>query len=192
MVTIERTKLEQVLEALKATIDVPCYGGHPKQEAAAVAIQEALAQPAQEPVQFLAGGTRFKLSLDDEGKVNCFWNFRELDGKWVALVAAEDDCHLKLTTPPQRTEQEQPLPPVEIGVDVTADGASVVAFYRRPNAVMEMFYSQFHPAPKRPWVGLTDGDVIDLQSGYQSGRIGSFVDLIVQTAAKLKEKNNGT
>ena len=45
--------------------------------------------------------------------------------------------------------QEQPLPPVEIGVDVTADGASVVAFYRRPNAVMEMFYSQFHPAPQR-------------------------------------------
>ena len=53
------------------------------------------------------------------------------------------------THPPQRTEQEQPLPPVEIGVDVTADGASVVAFYRRPNAVMEMFYSQFHPAPQR-------------------------------------------
>ena len=53
------------------------------------------------------------------------------------------------THPPQRTEQEQPLPPVEIGVDVTADGASVVAFYRRSNAVMEMFYSQFHPAPQR-------------------------------------------
>jgi hypothetical protein len=49
----------------------------------------------------------------------------------------------------QEIEQEQPLPPVEIGVDVTTDGASVVAFYRRPNAVMEMFYSQFHPAPQR-------------------------------------------
>jgi hypothetical protein len=48
----------------------------------------------------------------------------------------------------QEIEQEQPLPPVEIGVDVTTDGASVVAFYRRPNAVMEMFYSQFHPAPQ--------------------------------------------
>jgi len=46
-------------------------------------------------------------------------------------------------------KQEQPLPPVEIGVDVTSDGASVVAFYRRPNAVMEMFYSQFHPQPKQ-------------------------------------------
>ncbi|MFN9953187.1 MAG: hypothetical protein ACK55I_08810, partial [bacterium] len=39
------------------------------------------------------------------------------------------------THPPQRTEQEQPLPPVEIGVDVTADGASVVAFYRRPKMI---------------------------------------------------------
>jgi len=50
MITIEREKLEQVLGALEATIDVPCYGGHPKQEAAAAAIKEALAQPAQEPV----------------------------------------------------------------------------------------------------------------------------------------------
>jgi len=46
-------------------------------------------------------------------------------------------------------KQEEPLPPVEIGVDVTSDGASVVAFYRRPDAVMEMFYSQFHPLAKQ-------------------------------------------
>jgi hypothetical protein len=37
--------LKLALEALEATIDVPCYGGHPKQEAAAAAIKEALAQP---------------------------------------------------------------------------------------------------------------------------------------------------
>ena len=42
---------------------------------------------------------------------------------------------------------------------------------------------------QRTWVGLTEEEIIDLRSGYQSGRIGSFVDLIVQTAAKLKEKN---
>jgi hypothetical protein len=59
----------------------------------------------QEPVAFLANAMRFKLSFDSEGKVNCFWNQKELDGRWVALVAAEDDCHLKLTHPPQRTEQ---------------------------------------------------------------------------------------
>ena len=58
---------------------------------------------SQEPVAFLANAMRFKLSFDSEGKVNCFWNQKELDGRWVALVAAEDDCHLKLTHPPQRT-----------------------------------------------------------------------------------------
>jgi hypothetical protein len=51
--------------------------------------------PQQETTQFLANGTRFKLSIDDEGKVNCFGNYKELNGRWVALVAAEDDCHLK-------------------------------------------------------------------------------------------------
>jgi hypothetical protein len=84
---------------------------------AITALKERLADPMrevqrlgqeieQEPVAFLANGARFKLSMDDEGKVNCFWNQKELDGRWVALVAAEDDCHLNLTHPPQRTEQE--------------------------------------------------------------------------------------
>jgi hypothetical protein len=50
----------------------------------------------------------------------------------------------------QAERQEPDLPPVEIGVDVTEHGTTVVAFYRRPNAVMEMFYSQFHPQPKQP------------------------------------------
>jgi len=75
------------------------------------AIKQALAaQPPVQPVAFLANGTRFKLSMDDEGKVNCFWNQKELDGRWVALVAAEDDCHLNLTHPPQRTEERNFCP----------------------------------------------------------------------------------
>lgn len=44
--------------------------------------------------QYLCSGTRFKLSIDDDGKVACFWNKQELDGRWIALVAAEDDRHL--------------------------------------------------------------------------------------------------
>jgi hypothetical protein len=80
------------------------------------ALEQALAAPTvQEPVKFLVNGTRFKMSFfgfdqpddDDHGEtdvgtyVSCFDNFsKELDGRWVALVAAEDDCHLKLTTPP--------------------------------------------------------------------------------------------
>ena len=48
--------MQQALEALKESIDVPCYGGHPKQEAAYQALQEALVQqPAQqEPVAWLS------------------------------------------------------------------------------------------------------------------------------------------
>jgi hypothetical protein len=61
-----------------------------------------------------------------------------------------DDFHAALRLGKEAlANQEEPLPPVEIGVDVTSDGASVVAFYRRQNAVMEMFYSQFHPLAKQ-------------------------------------------
>jgi hypothetical protein len=45
-----------------------------------------------------------------------------------------------------------------------------------------------HP-PKREWVGLTDEEIGDLKGGYQSGRIGSFVELTQAIEAKLKEKN---
>ena len=60
--------------------------------------------PVQEPVKFLANGTRFKTSESPYGV--CINGLpKELSGRWIALVAAEDNCHLKLTTPPaaQRT-----------------------------------------------------------------------------------------
>ena len=87
--------------------------------------------------------------------------------------------------------QEQPLPPVEIGVDVTADGASVVALYRRPNAVMEVFYSQFHPTPQRTWVGLSDEDIDHIYTGVRAVHhdINSYV-FCQAIEAKLKEKNS--
>lgn len=45
-------------------------------------------------------------------------------------------------------EQEEKLPLVDIGVDVTPEGTHVVAFYNRHDAVQEMFYSRFHPLDK--------------------------------------------
>ena len=129
----------------------------------------ASAQPAQEPVATID-------SLEQE----IYENTRE----FVSLNVMEWLLNRLSTTPPQRTEQEQPLPPVEIGVDVTADGASVVAFYRRPNAVMEMFYSQFHPAPQRPWVGLTDEEMLHI--GVATGLERAAVEMI---SNKLKDKN---
>lgn len=66
---------------------------------AITAIKQALAAPVQEPVKFLANGTRFKTSEFPYGV--CINGLpKELSGRWVALVAAEDDCHLQLTTPP--------------------------------------------------------------------------------------------
>ena len=82
--------------------------------------------------------------------------------------------------------KEAQLPPVDIGVDVTPESTHVVACYNRPDAVQEMFYSQFHPLAKpeqefkyteyglrgdengklsigeisrKPWVGLTDEEI---------------------------------
>ena len=43
----DREVMQQALEALEASIDVPCYGGHPKQEAAAAALRAQLEQPEQ-------------------------------------------------------------------------------------------------------------------------------------------------
>ena len=66
------------------------------------------AAPQQKPVTFLVEGTRFKLGFRGNGVVDCFAHFEpELDGRWVALVAAEDDCHLKVTAPPRA--QPEPL-----------------------------------------------------------------------------------
>lgn len=87
------------------------------------AFRTASPQPAavQEPVQFLANGTRFKMSFfqneDSYGNcivgthVTCFEAFeKELDGRWVALVAAEDDCHRHLIAPSQPAAQDL-IPP---------------------------------------------------------------------------------
>ena len=50
----------------------------------------------EENEQFLLDGTRFKLSFDSKGRVNALWNYADqLEGRWVALVPAENDCHLK-------------------------------------------------------------------------------------------------
>jgi hypothetical protein len=65
----------------------------------------AVATPVQEPVAFLANGTRFKISYDSRQSGGQIHGIPpELGGRWVAFVAADDDCHLKLTSPPaQRT-----------------------------------------------------------------------------------------
>ena len=63
--------------------------------------------------------------------------------------------------------EEEKLHPVHIGVDVTKEGTAVTAFYRKPDAVMEMFYSQFYPMaqPERDYErGFIDGMQKQMQS----------------------------
>ena len=98
------------------------------------------------------------------------------------------------TAPPQTENQEPDLPPVGIGVDVTAQGATVVGFYRRPNAVSEMFYSEFHPSPPRKeWVGLTDEERVQafadagLELAYMDYDADMKISKVIE--AKLREKN---
>lgn len=144
-----------------------------------------------------------------------------------ALIAAKNARYF-LRQALAQLEQEPSQPPVFIGVDVTPEGTHVTAFYRKPDAVPEMFYSEFHPlaqpeqepvawwcagsvstrkryfeemgwstpkplyfAPtKREWVGLTNDEIDGFRSGYQSGRIETFVELIQVIEAKLREKNS--
>ena len=57
-------------------------------------VEAQLVEPVkQEPVAYLANGTRFKVTLTDN---DCYIKSlpKELGGRWVALIAAEDDCHL--------------------------------------------------------------------------------------------------
>jgi len=67
-------------------------------------------QNAHRPA-FLLNGTRFKLNFSSRGNVDVFHNYAaELQGRWVALVPAEDDCHLtpaaSTTGAAQTAEQE--------------------------------------------------------------------------------------
>lgn len=86
----------------------------------------------------------------------------------------------------QPEQEPQKWTPVEIGVDVTSKGTHVVGMYvLMPEAVRHVFYSQFHPAPQREWVGLTDEEIDKWNIvGHESLR--EFVRAI---EAKLKENN---
>lgn len=61
----------------------------------AATIERLRGQQDQQRPDFLLNGTRFKLNFSTRGNVDVFHNYaRELQGRWVALVPAEDDMHL--------------------------------------------------------------------------------------------------
>jgi hypothetical protein len=180
--------LEQALKAFEVAT-TPLAKDRQEVLEAVKAIKQAIAElESQEPVAFLANGTRFKLSMDDEGKVNCFWNQKELDGRWVALVAAEDDCHLNLTHPPQRTEQE----PVAVYGYCPECEAKGVMRERRPDGNDKCAKGHTYPsskattAPQRTWVGLTDEEIC-MFSMWLDDKPDATVFTAIE--ARLKELN---
>ena len=132
------------------------------------------------------------------------------DTKWQS-----DRAKVALNTFKEILVQPEEKPhPVHIGVDVTTEGTAVTAFYRKPDAVMEMFYAKFHPLkqpqvrtgncllvgvcaseghkiqPQRTWVGLTDEvkqEWIDAMPNPPQPR--HFMVLVNAIESELKDKN---
>ena len=112
-----------------------------------------------------------------------------------ARLATCDRCgkvnpaELHTCTPPEPVAWT----PVEIGVDVTSAGTHVVGMYvLMPDVVRHVFYSQFHPAPQREWVGLTDEEMMQIYVALKS--VAGFYSIEKYARAievNLKEKNNG-
>ena len=199
----------QTLEALKYAASKG-YGRIARKNSAPFTIKEASAQQAQEPdwktmppkdaplvqwvkeqttpplpaqqVQFLAGGTRFKLSLDDDGKVNCFGHWKELDGRWVALVAAEDDCHLTLTAP-------LPVQPAQEPVACVQDLDEVKRKHLVYEKGMDWKDPLYTTPPQREWVGLTAEDFSAIKFPAEMRFPAEFRAGARWADVKLKEKN---
>lgn len=52
--------------------------------------------------QFLCNGTRIKLNFNKVGNMTSLQNMaHDLQGRWVALVPAENDCHLRPAKEPE-------------------------------------------------------------------------------------------
>ena len=164
--------LRMALEALEAHADIGI-----KSDKAITAIKKALVNVAtndtsQERVDEIQKQRHEQepVAKNEEGRIT--W----LMDDWP------QNCFL-YAEPPKWT-------PVEIGVDVTNDGAHVVGMYVLPDAVRYVFYSEFHSAPQRTWVGLTNNDLQPIAEEYRI-LFGSWVhDFARAIEAKLKEKNS--
>lgn len=166
--------------------------------------------------KFLANGTRFKMSFfqneDGEGNtvpgthVTCFEAFEdELDGRWVALVPAEDDCHLNAApTPPA-----QRVMPTDLEIDLlrlksrdTFDFAcTLIEAYERKNAQPKTLPTppaqqgeEFWPEPLSEfkegqwWVAELDAIARSVNATDEQKRAVSVVHHLLASAAKAVAK----
>jgi hypothetical protein len=131
--------MQQALEALEASIDVPCYGGHPRQEAAATALREALAeQPAYRAVKTFHEGKPVYVAEQPAQQEPVAWMVYTLDGKSVFVTDNPADFtpdHRALplyTSPPA---QRKPLTDEQIERACVPLGAAMLSFTEVARAI---------------------------------------------------------
>jgi len=95
--TVERDALALQLTDMRALLQTTQDG----RNADVLQLQARLdAMGKGEAVQFLCDATRFKVRQHEGDEAGRIYGLpRGLNGRWVALVAADDDCHLKLAAP---------------------------------------------------------------------------------------------
>jgi hypothetical protein len=109
-------------------------------------------------------------------------------GNIVGSVLPQCLCGWQKPNPP--VTQRETWTPVEIGVDVTKEGTHVVGMYvLMPEVVRYVFYSQFHPAPQRTWVGLTDEEVNNAIKEKNITPLFTYRMIARTIETKLKERN---
>lgn len=131
MKTITYNEQTHVLVPREPTRDMVIAGTHQRfrdsydaEEDCYRAMLAAAPQPEPvdgKPVEYLLDGARFKLSFQEIECDECGTESpyvlvtpldqyaNELNGKWVALVPAENDRHLHMTPPPDRTAELEQL-----------------------------------------------------------------------------------
>jgi hypothetical protein len=129
-VSFEDQRVQAVYDVL-CSDEVPPEGEHWDGFAARRIVDlfsQPKAEPVQEPHKFLADGTRFKTTLTERDcKITGLP--RELGGRWVALVAAENDCHLAAA--PQTEAEPARLTDEEIySVVISAEAMTPYEFAR--------------------------------------------------------------
>jgi hypothetical protein len=63
-------------------------------------ILQSLPMFSAEPVEYLLDGMRVKLNFNSVGNITSLQNLKhDLQGRWVSFVGAENDKHLKATSP---------------------------------------------------------------------------------------------
>jgi len=95
-----RAALQSAIEALQSKLDTAIQSSARWQHQCTELQAKVDAMGKGEAVQFLCDATRFKVRQHEGDEAGRIYGLpSELNGRWVALVAADDDCHLKLAAP---------------------------------------------------------------------------------------------